>query len=271
MRQELPGLTAQVAAAAAGDPVPTAARFLGRVEVYERARPEYPAELKKWLRGFVTADDVVADLGAGTGIFTDLLRDLDARVVAVEPNHEMRARLAERFSDDPRVEVLPGTAEATGLPSRHVSLVAAAQAAHWFSPTAARAEFQRILASDGRVLLVWNDWREVDALFNRDYGQVVRDHLVPGNESVDTRIPDGKIGELLPQGFERRVFRNLVSMSVERLRMLALSASYLPGPSSPAAGALIGALDEIFARHQVSGEVVMEYRTVAYLGAPSVA
>jgi sugar/nucleoside kinase (ribokinase family) len=38
----------------------------------------------------VTTDHLVADIGAGTGIFTRMLVDQGFRVVAVEPNDEMR-------------------------------------------------------------------------------------------------------------------------------------------------------------------------------------
>ena len=49
---------------------------------------------------------------------------------------------------------------------------------------------QRVLRPDGQVLLVWNDWREVANPINVAYGEVVRTFLTPGNEHVETRVPD---------------------------------------------------------------------------------
>jgi ubiquinone/menaquinone biosynthesis C-methylase UbiE len=88
---------------------------------------------------------VVADVGPGTGIFTRLLLETGARVIGIEPNGPMRAAAERRILGEPRFESKNGRAEATGLADASVDLVTAAQAFHWFEPSAARAEFVRIL------------------------------------------------------------------------------------------------------------------------------
>jgi SAM-dependent methyltransferase len=222
-----------------------------------------------WIAQAVRPGADVAEIGAGTGLFTEPLLGLGTRVTAIEPNTEMRVVLGRRMASAVaagKLRVTGGTAEHTGLSEGAVDLVAAAQAAHWFAPAEARAEFSRVLRSDGQVLLVWNDWREVANPINVAYGEVVRTFLTPGNEHVETRVPDERIPELLPERWERRVFVNAVEMTRERLHMLALSASYLPGPDSPHADALRDALDVLFVRHEHGGHLTLEYRTVAYLG-----
>ena len=68
-------------------------RFLGRAAVYAAARPPYPAALGEWLaaEGLLRGD--VADLGAGTGLFTRLLLSAGAARVAV-PHSPARRRAA---------------------------------------------------------------------------------------------------------------------------------------------------------------------------------
>lgn len=271
MREELPGIAADPGhrVGAAEEAAHVSDRFLGRVEVYAQARPSYPAALRTWLASELASVASIVDIGAGTGLFTEMLLELGPQVIALEPNTEMRARLAERFADrgaTGRLRVLDGTAEATGLPDRSVGLISAAQAAHWFSPVEARREFARILRPEGRVLLVWNDWRGSANPFNRDYSGIVERFLTPGNETVETRVPHQRIPELLPTAHACHTFANPVRLSRKRLHMLALSASYLPGPDSATAPALVQALDTIFDRHADGGEVTMDYRTVAYLG-----
>jgi SAM-dependent methyltransferase len=95
----------------------------------------------------------VLDLGAGTGIFTDLLVETGADVVAVEPVAEMRAKLQAAL---PAVTTLDGTSEAIPLDDASVHAVTCAQSFHWFDPMRAVPEIIRVLRPGGGLALVWN-------------------------------------------------------------------------------------------------------------------
>ena len=58
---------------------------------YERGRPEYPADAVTWL--LEGAGDEVVDVGAGTGKLTRAVRATGRRVIAVDPDAGMLARL----------------------------------------------------------------------------------------------------------------------------------------------------------------------------------
>ena len=47
-------------------------RFSNRVDSYTKYRPSYPQEVMDYLYGTVGLDGEIADIGAGTGIFTKL-------------------------------------------------------------------------------------------------------------------------------------------------------------------------------------------------------
>ncbi|SMB92378.1 methyltransferase, FkbM family [Deinococcus hopiensis KR-140] len=246
-------------------------RFLGRAGVYAAARPSYPPALGEWMseRGLLLGP--VADIGAGTGLFTRLLLSRGAGVHAIEPNPEMRARLEEALRpelESGRLSVVDGTSEATGLPSASVALITAAQAAHWFAPEPTLREFGRILCPGGLVLLVWNDWRGEDVPFNLAYGEVVR-RFQSGMPEAVSRAPSPELAQLLPGGFEHVAFGNPLTLTRERLHALAASVSYLPSPTSPDFPALARALDGVFGLHQEDGTVTLHYRAHAYLGRPS--
>ena len=131
-------------------------RFSNRVDDYVRHRPGYPNELVQTLQfeAGLKPDAVVADIGSGTGISSDLFLRLGCTVHGVEPNSAMRAAAEARFAGQPRFHSRDATAEATSLPDASVDMVVAGQAFHWFDPEAAYLEFKRILRPGGNVVLI---------------------------------------------------------------------------------------------------------------------
>jgi SAM-dependent methyltransferase len=127
--------------------------FARSADAYERARPEYPAEAVAWLaeRTGLRPGRTVVDLAAGTGKLTRPLAATGARVIAVEPVPEMRARIGPEAA-----RVLDGTAEAIPVPDADADLIAVGQAFHWFDGPAALAEIHRVLRPGGALALVWN-------------------------------------------------------------------------------------------------------------------
>jgi ubiquinone/menaquinone biosynthesis C-methylase UbiE len=120
-------------------------------DVYDATRPTYPPEAARWMLG--EAPLRVADIGAGTGIFSRVLADLGHEVVAVESDDEMRSKLAET---SPGITVLAGSAEQIPLPDASLDAVTAAQAFHWFDREAAAEEIARVLRPGGLVAAIWN-------------------------------------------------------------------------------------------------------------------
>src|SRR4051812_43629153 len=172
------------------DPGNPTERFTDRVEDYVRHRPGYPDAVLTLLarEAGLTPAAVVADVGAGTGISSELFLRFGCTVHAVEPNAAMRQAAEAWLAGRAHYHSHAGTAEATGLPDRSVDYVVAGQAAHWFDLPAAAREFARILRDPGWVVLLWNTrktdatpfLRAYEALLHRygtDYRQVVHTNL----------------------------------------------------------------------------------------------
>ena len=136
-------------------------KFSGKADVYQKARPSYAQAMlefiaQKWQIG---EGSLVADIGSGTGILTRQLLGLGAKVFAVEPNADMRAKAEELLGGDPNFVSVIGTAEQTSLPDHSFHLVTAASAFHWFDPERFRQECDRILLIGAPVVLLWNEAR----------------------------------------------------------------------------------------------------------------
>jgi len=140
--------------------------FDGLAEVYDRQRPRYPQALYESLGLRLQGRDelLLVDVGAGTGISArGLARQFGAgaRVLAIEPGADMRARAVAACADYPNIDLRAATAEATGLADGSADLVLAAQAAHWFDRPKYYAEVARILRPGGLIAFAHNnrDWR----------------------------------------------------------------------------------------------------------------
>src|SRR6185437_15550636 len=134
------------------------ARSFGRIASdYDVARPEYATEAVDRAAEVLElgTDAHIVDLAAGSGTLTRALSERFRNVVAVEPDEEMRAVLAQRPTN---LEVRVGTAERIPLPDASVDAVFVGDAFHWFDGPVAVAEIDRVLRPGRGVALLWNLW-----------------------------------------------------------------------------------------------------------------
>jgi len=244
-------------------------RFSSRVEDYIRYRPRYPREVIPSLEREcgLTPAWLVADVGSGTGILSELFLANGNRVFGVEPNPEMREAGRGLLSGHPRFESVDGRAEATTLADASVDLVAAGQAFHWFDRSSTRSEFVRILKPAGWVVLVWNRRRKDATSFARAYHRLVR-RWSPDYERVDLdNLTDEMITDFFgPGGFRLRTLENRQVFDLRGLEGRLMSSSYAPEPGHPNHGPMLAELREAFDAHNVNGTVTFDYATALYVG-----
>ncbi len=120
---------------------------------YAAQRPGYPADAVAHVLGRRGGPRRVLDVGAGTGLLTEVVLAAGHEVVAVDPSPEMLAQLATRL---PGVPALVGAAEELPVADAAFDAVVAGQAAHWFDVLPAAREFRRLLRPGGVLGLVWN-------------------------------------------------------------------------------------------------------------------
>ncbi|MFQ6113303.1 MAG: class I SAM-dependent methyltransferase [bacterium] len=172
-------------------------RFSDRVQYYIKYRPQYPEEVIELLTLECELEkcSIVADIGSGTGILTQLFLEKGNTVFAVEPNKEMRAAAETLLSKYGCFNSVNGTAEDTTLEQHSVDLVTAGQAFHWFDLEKTRQEFLRILQPNGWVALIWNDRKTDTTPFLEAYEQLLNtysiDYKKVDHKKLDKSILDG--------------------------------------------------------------------------------
>jgi SAM-dependent methyltransferase len=244
------------------------ARFSDRVENYVRYRPGYPPEVLQLLRAKcgLRPEHIVADVASGTGIFTRLLLENGNSVFAVEPNAEMRERSLHELESYSRLVSIAGTAEDTTLRNESVDFVTAAQAAHWFDLTRARAEFERILKPHGWCVLIWNERLTSGSDFLQDYEKLLLTYSTDYKEVRHERTT-AIIDEFFkPSPHVERDFPMSQRFDYEGLSGRLLSSSYAPLQGHPGHDEMMRELQRIFVAHAQKGTVAIDYKTRVFYG-----
>src|SRR6478735_3778942 len=206
-------------------------------ELYDAARPDYPAEAVGWLTEGVTGP--VVDLGAGTGKLTQALVASGFDVVAVDPSPQMLGVLAERV---PEAETRIGAGESIPVADAAAGLVVAAQAWHWVDRARAVPEAARVLRPGGRIGLVWND-RDESVGWVRELGELMGSPDATYGEDAEPHLPP-PFGPL-----ERHDVGWVQAMDLEGLLDLARSRSYFITKDPDAQAAVIASLRRLAAEH----------------------
>lgn len=123
--------------------------FGGAAELYERARPTYPAAVAEDLGAGPGVR--VLDVGSGTGKVGRLFRDLGCEVLGVEADERMAA-VGRRCG----LEIEIGRFEDWDDAGRRFDLVVSGQAWHWVDPIHGATKAASLLRRGGRLAPFWN-------------------------------------------------------------------------------------------------------------------
>ena len=244
-------------------------RFSSRVSDYVKYRPGYPEAIVRLLADEcgLAPGSVVADVGSGTGLLSELFLRHGNRVYGVEPNREMREAGERLLSSYANFESVDGRAEETTLDDDSVDFVTAGQAFHWFDPPRARVEFRRVLREGGWVVLVWNDRRIAGTPFLEEYEGLLLEYGTDYREVSVKYAEESMLAALYgPSEMKTQTFDNEQVFDFDGLRGRLTSSSYSPEPGHKNFEPLMRELEALFRRHERDGCVVVAYDTKVFYG-----
>lgn len=242
-------------------------RFIGKAEIYSKYRPSYPERIIDEIEDELRESTYrrVADIGAGTGLFTKILLDRGYEVVAVEPNKEMR-EIAEIYLEDyEKIEILDSMAEDTKIAENSIDLVTVAQAFHWFDKSKFREECKRILKQDGKIALIWNS-RDYNSILVRELSAVCT-KFCPKFKGFSGGIDNEP--EVFDNFFEeyRQVeINNPLQYNLEEFIGRNLSGSYAPKSGEKNYKPFVEAIKQVFDKYSKYGKVILPNVVRVYMG-----
>ncbi|MDE6846424.1 MAG: class I SAM-dependent methyltransferase [Lachnospiraceae bacterium] len=244
--------------------------FTGVGEIYAKYRPTYPAALIQYLSEDVglNVNSIVADIGSGTGILTNILLSKCAKVYAVEPNADMR-QIAEINNRGVKNFIsINSNAENTTLKEHSVDYITAAQSFHWFNRLSFKKECQRILKPGGKVILIWNCRDETSELV-QDIDFISQKYcpLFSGSSGgMRGAKTENAYQDFFTGNYDTKIFANDILFDKERFIGLHQSASYRLNEDDVNYHKYIYALSEFFDSHCTNNELILPNHTCCYVG-----
>lgn len=229
-------------------------RFSGRAADYRKGRPAYPeAVVDELERHGLVPGGVVVDVGAGTGLASLLFLRRGYRVIAIEPNAEMRAAAVEAG-----IDARAGAGEETGLPDACADLVLAAQSFHWMDQPRAWREFERIAKPGALIALLWNNRVRSGTPFLEELEELLHRH------AVDDIAWAERLERRRWPGMQEAHFANSQRVDFDALLARIASMSWMPRSGTPAHAAMAAELRALFEKHQRGGLVELPHDCVLY-------
>lgn len=244
-------------------------RFSNRVENYIKYRPSYPDSVIIFIYESIglSKNEIVADVGSGTGIFSRLLLEKGNKVYSVEPNKEMREAAERELSHYRNFISIQGSAEETMLENNSIDIITSAQSFHWFDRDKSKLEFKRILKPEHKIILIWNR-RKTDAdNFSIEYEELLKTYANDYKEVRHENIGEDDL-ELFfhEEKYSKKSFPNYQVFDFEGLLGRLLSSSYAPLPGEINYNKCITSLKEIYNKNNKGGLVKITYDTILYWG-----
>lgn len=242
--------------------------FNNKSEIYDTYRPTYSKRSIRFLfdSNIIGKNDVIVDIGAGTGILSRAFLEYGNKVISVEPNGEMRNKCTENLKQYKSSVVIDATAENTTLLAHSINVVVVGQAFHWFEPNAFKNECMRILNDKKLVILMWNQKKqncemEIERQKIRSLYCTVHD-----NYDNDWNLREEAVSKFFNYKYNYKKFKNNLANTYQEFIGRAFSDSRAPLLGSLEYKQYTVALKSYFNKYATRNKLIVLNDTILYWG-----
>ena len=241
--------------------------FSGLQDIYDAARPTYPAESLAKLTALIDSDSAeIIDIGCGTGILTRQLQAAvpEANIQGCDINADMIAK-AEQSSHD--IKFFENVAEDLPFDDDQFNLITVGQAVHWFDRPKFYPEMMRVLKKGGVLALIENNrsW-QTDAFFAK-YEDLLEAHSP--NYSRHYRNTD-YMGEMAEAGFKEVAVHESIwqrVMTAAEFTDMSCSSSKMAAARKATDNEVLAELKNLIAEYvDADGKLAIDYVTKIIFG-----
>ena len=201
--------------------------FTNLAAAYSDSRPKYSNLILQTILSLGKIDEksIIIDAGAGTGIWTRMLRNSsESKIFAVEPNADM-FESGKKDSENTSIQWIQSSAENMDFPKNTADLITMASSFHWTDYDLTISNFRNTLKKNGIFCALWN------SRYYEDNPRLVQVENYLNEHLTKPRVSSGRSGiterltELLQESFGIENVQYLESkhkekMSVERYKRI---------------------------------------------------
>jgi len=243
--------------------------FFNGKSKYYFTRPDFHKDCFKYLQKNLglSKENLIAELGAGTGKFTYKISKFCRKVFAIEPNDEMFNIGKKICKNKKNIEYVKASAENTTLPVHCLDMAFAVQSFHYFDKEKLLTELRRVLKPDKYFCIIWNINEGCDNPFNNDWDKLLEKQKlkITGSKDNHNILEDRKI--IFKDGkYEEVKFNRFVYMNLKKLKKYASSISFVPKKEDVGYEEFYCDLESIFNRNKKFNKIKLYVTTYLQFG-----
>ncbi|MED7788183.1 methyltransferase domain-containing protein [Francisella sp. 19X1-34] len=244
--------------------------FSGRALDYEKYRIKYSNYLLSDIYRLAKIDksSVIADIGAGTGLSTEMFIKQGHKVYLVEPNKDMFDIAEQKFRFVDECVLLNNCAEKMKVIDNQIDLITCMQSFHFFNNESAKKEFKRVLKHKGRILLLWHTFMQESLGFGYEFINLLKKYA---KNNSGLKEPNFIKNQNLDNFFGARKYQEYKSsmqqhFTIDELIGLAFSLSYINTMRGELDGELLTKeIKDLFETYKIDNTVKLGFKRWIYI------